>query len=214
MIIDPKKYDYPSIYKLIIGSIVPRPIAFVSSLGRDGTRNLAPFSFFNGICSNPPSLLFCTTVRKDGQEKDTLRNVAESGEFVVNIVSEEFAEQMNICSTDFPPDVDEFRVSGLTPVGSDLVAPPRVGESHISMECRLNQIVRVGEGPGSGRVVIGEILRFHIRDDHFDSFRIDQEKLRAIGRMGGPTYTRTRDRFDLVRPQAGELKDGEKPRRD
>ncbi|MBI1804510.1 MAG: flavin reductase family protein [Ignavibacteriae bacterium] len=206
MIIDPKDHDDYNIYKLMIGSIVPRPIAFVSSISVDGIRNLAPFSFFNGVCSNPPTILFCTVVRKDGKHKDTLNNVAATKEFVVNIVSEDFAEQMNITSGDFPPNVDEFEVSGLTPIPSDLVKPSRVKESRISLECKLQQIVTVNDLPGGGVVVFGEILRFHIADELFDNYRIDQDKLRAIGRMGGPTYTRTRDRFDLIRLKAGEIK--------
>jgi flavin reductase (DIM6/NTAB) family NADH-FMN oxidoreductase RutF len=107
---------------------------------------------------------------------------------------------MNIASGEYPPDVDEFIKSGLTPVPSDVVKPPRVKESMVSMECRLSQIVRIGSGPGGGCTVFGEIVQFHIVDELFDNFRIDAEKLRAIGRMGGPAYTRTRDRFEMVRP--------------
>ena len=206
MIINPSEHDYNAIYKLMIGAIVPRPIAFVSSLSADGIRNLAPFSFFNGVCSNPPIITFSTTVRKDGQRKDTLNNVEATGEFVVNIVSEDFAEKMNLCSADVPPSVDEFAISGLTPIPSDLVKPPRVQESRIAMECTLVQIVHLNQEPGGGSIVIGEIVRFHIADELFENFRIDPEKLRAVGRMGGPTYTRTRDRFDLVRPKTGEMK--------
>ena len=192
----------------MIGSIVPRPIAFVSSLSPSGVRNLAPYSFFNGVCSNPPIVVFSSVIRKDGGHKDTLNNVEATGEFVVNIVSEEFAEQMNITSADVAPEVDEFTLSGLTAIASDLVKPPRVKESKISMECKLAQIVRFGSGPGGGCSVFGEILRFHIADELFDNYRIDQDKLHSIGRMGGPTYTRTKDRFDLIRPKTGEVKNG------
>jgi flavin reductase (DIM6/NTAB) family NADH-FMN oxidoreductase RutF len=125
---------------------------------------------------------------------------------VVNVVSEEFAEQMNICSAEFPPNVDEFEVSGLTPVASDLVKPPRVKESHINMECRLLQVVDVSTKPLGGSLVIGEVLRFHIDGALLDSYKIDPDKLQAIGRMGGPTYVRTTDRFDMARPKAGEIK--------
>jgi len=201
VIINPNEHDHNNIYKLMIGSIVPRPIAFVSTVSPNGVRNLAPFSFFNGVCSNPPIVLFSTVIRKDGKHKDTLNNVQATKEFVVNIVSEEFAEKMNLSSADVPPDVDEFTLSGLTPIPSDCVKPPRVKESKISMECKLIQIVQFGTGPGGGHTVFGEILRFHIDDELFDNFRIDPDKLHPIGRMGGPTYTRTRDRFDLVRPK-------------
>jgi flavin reductase (DIM6/NTAB) family NADH-FMN oxidoreductase RutF len=201
--IDPAKHDYNSIYKLMIGSIVPRPIAFVSSMSPEGVRNLAPFSFFNGVCSNPPTILFATTVRKDGSEKDTLNNIEATREFVVHIVSEPMAEAMNLCSAEVPPDIDEFTLSHLTPVPSDCVRPPRVKEALIAMECRLTQIVHINpHQPGGGNIVIGEILLFHIADELLDNFRVDPDKLMAIGRMGGPTYARTRDRFDLVRSKA------------
>jgi flavin reductase (DIM6/NTAB) family NADH-FMN oxidoreductase RutF len=206
MTINPKDHEYGNIYKLMIGCIVPRPIAFVSSLSPDGIPNLAPFSFFNGVCSNPPIVLFSTVIRKDGKHKDTLNNIEATKEFVVNIVSEDFAEKMNICSADFPPEVDEFQVSGLSPIPSDLVKPPRVKESRISMECKLVTVVNFGNHPGAGSTIFGEVLRFHIADELFDNFRIDPDKLNPIGRMGGPTYTRTKDRFDLVRPKAGEIK--------
>lgn len=201
VIIDPKKNEPANIYKLLIGAIVPRPIAFVSSLSADGVRNLAPFSFFTAVSANPPVICFSPMIRGgDGTRKDTLNNIEATGEFVVNIVSENFAQKMNACSADFPPEVDEFIESGLTPVASDLVKPPRVKESMITMECRLLQIVHVSPKPLGGSIVLGEILRFHVHDDLFDNFRIDPDKLSAIGRMGGPTYTRTRDRFTMERP--------------
>jgi flavin reductase (DIM6/NTAB) family NADH-FMN oxidoreductase RutF len=183
---------------LLIGSIVPRPIAFVSTVSPDGVRNLAPFSFFNAICGEPPTVCFASGVRQP--RKDTLLNAEATREFVVNIVSEEIGAQMNVCSGDYPHDVDEFEVSGLTPVASDLVKPPRVGESHVSMECKVTQIVEVSKRPMGGSLVIGEVIRFHVDDAILDHFRIDPDKLLAIGRMGGNTYARTRDRFDMIRP--------------
>lgn len=199
---DPQDHAYSNIYKLMIGSIVPRPIAFVSSVDAAGIRNLAPFSFFTGVGSNPPTVLFCPVIRTgDLPEKDTLRNVEATGEFVVNIVSESFAAQMNQCSAEVPADVDEFALSGLTAVASDLVRPPRVAESAVQMECKLMEIIRTGAQPGAGIVVLGRIVRFHIREDLVDNYRIDPDKLAAIGRMGGPTYARTHDRFDLQRPK-------------
>jgi flavin reductase (DIM6/NTAB) family NADH-FMN oxidoreductase RutF len=211
VIIFSSDHPYPDIYKLMIGSIVPRPIAFISTMSMDGIRNLAPFSFFNGVCSNPPTVLFSTVVRADGKHKDTLNNVEATGEFVVNIVSEDFATAMNATSADFPPDVDEFAESGLTPIPSTVVKPARVKESRINMECKVSQIVRFNaDQPGGGVTVFGNILVFHIADELFDNFRIDPDKLQAIGRMGGPTYTRTKDRFELIRPKAGELKNVER----
>jgi flavin reductase (DIM6/NTAB) family NADH-FMN oxidoreductase RutF len=167
-------------------------------------RNLAPFSFFTAISANPPVICFSPMIRgSDGTRKDTLNNIAATKEFVVNIVSEDFAEKMNVCSAEFPPDTDEFQKSQLTAVPSDLVKPPRVAESPINMECRLVQIVEVSTKPLGGSIVLGEVLRFHIRDDDrlFDNFKIDPDVLKAIGRMGGPIYTRTSDRFCMERPK-------------
>jgi flavin reductase (DIM6/NTAB) family NADH-FMN oxidoreductase RutF len=199
--VDPQSEAVSDIYKLMIGAIVPRPIAFVSSVDTEGAFNLAPFSFFTAISANPPVICFSPMVRaSDGASKDTLRNIEATGEFVVNIVSEDFAAQMNVCSAEFPPEVDEFAASGLTPVASDLVKPPRVAESRVNMECRLMQIVNVSAKPLGGSLVIGEVLRFHVADEVFQNFRIDPDLLRPIGRMGGPTYARVTDRFDLIRP--------------
>lgn len=202
MIVDPKPAGWLDTYKLMIGAIVPRPIAFVSTLSPEGIRNLAPFSFFTGVSANPPVICFCPTRRAgDRPHKDTLRNIAITKEFVVNIVSEEFGGQMNITSAEFPPEVDEFEASGLTPIPSDLVKPFRVKESHVHMECKLYLLVEVGGLPGSGSLVLGEVLRFHVDDRYVDNFKIDPDLLRPIGRMGGATYTRTTDRFDMVRPK-------------
>jgi flavin reductase (DIM6/NTAB) family NADH-FMN oxidoreductase RutF len=199
--VDPQAAAVSDIYKLMVGVIVPRPIAFVSSISADGVLNLAPFSFFTGISANPPVICFSPMVRSsDGARKDTLRNIEATKEFVINVVSEDFASQMNVCAAEFTPDVDEFAASGLTPLDSDLVKPPRVKESRVNMECRLVQIVTVSEKPLGGSLVIGEVLRFHIADELFRDSKIDPDLLRPIGRMGGPTYTRVTDRFDMVRP--------------
>ncbi len=202
MVIDPREAGHQNVYKLLIGAVVPRPIAFVSTISRAGVPNLAPFSFFTAVSANPPIVAFCP-VRRAGPNpnKDTLNNIAATREFVVNIVSEEFAKQMNACSADYPPDVDEFTASGLTPIASDLVKPPRVAESHIHMECKLYLILEFGELPGSGNLVLGEVVRFHVDDAYFDDFKIDPDKLLAIGRMGGSAYSRTVDRFEMIRPK-------------
>jgi flavin reductase (DIM6/NTAB) family NADH-FMN oxidoreductase RutF len=202
VIVDPGNTAAANVYKLMVGAIVPRPIAFVSTLSAAGVRNLAPFSFFTGISANPPVICFSPMIRSsDGQKKDTLRNIEETGEFVVNVVSEDFAPQMNLCAPEYPAEVDEFELSGLTAIPSDLVRPPRVAESRIHMECKLYQIVHVSPKPLGGSLVIGEVLRFHVSDALFTDFRIDPDLLRAIGRMGGPTYARTTDRFDMPRPK-------------
>jgi flavin reductase (DIM6/NTAB) family NADH-FMN oxidoreductase RutF len=188
---DPASNSPNDIYKLMVGSIVPRPIALVSSVDESGVRNLAPFSYFTACSSNPPVVVFCPILRPvPPMAKDTLRN----------IVSEEFAERMNATAAQVLPEVDEFVLSGLTPIPSELIKPARVAESHIHMECRLLQVVQVSDRPGGGSLVLGEVLRFHVRQDMVKDFRIDPDKLHAIGRMAGSTYVRTTDRFDLERP--------------
>jgi flavin reductase (DIM6/NTAB) family NADH-FMN oxidoreductase RutF len=201
LIVDPGSTDYPSVYKLLIGSVVPRPIAFVSTVNTEGAFNVAPFSFFTVASANPPVLVFTVSRRANSDPcKDTLRNITTAREFVVNIVSEEFGDKMNLCAGEYPPEIDEFQVSGLTPVPSDLVKAPRVAESHINMECRLLYTIEMSGLVGGGNLVLGEVIRFHIDDAYFHNYRIDPDKLRAIGRMAGNSYTRTRDRFDMIRP--------------
>ncbi|MEO8660087.1 MAG: flavin reductase family protein [Bryobacteraceae bacterium] len=203
VIVDPNAEQPVNIYKLLVGVIVPRPIAFVSTLNAEGARNLAPFSFFTAISANPPVICFSPMIRSsDGQRKDTLRNIEATGEFVVNTVSEDFGERMNRCAPEFPPEIDEWVVSGLTPVPSDLVKPPRVAEARVSMECKLLQVVHVSDQPLGGSIVLGTVLRFHIAGDIITDFKVDPDQLRAIGRMGGPTYVRTTDRFDMIRPKS------------
>lgn len=199
MIIDPTALPAQTMYRVLIGSVVPRPIAFVSTLSADGVLNLAPFSFFNAFCADPPVVGFGPVWRNP--PKDTIANIRDMREFVVNVVSEEIAEAMNVCSAEFPPEIDEFQQSKLTPIPSAVVKPPRVKESKIHMECSLLQIVDFSEKPQGGSLVLGQILRMHVDDDIIDAnYKIDPDKLRAIGRMGGPEYTRTRDRFAMIRP--------------
>lgn len=200
MIVDPAASSPQDVYKLLVGAVVPRPIAFVSSISKEGIRNLAPFSFFTVASSNPPVIVFQNTVRANGTCKDTVTNIAATREFVVNIVSEDFATKMNAASAEVPPDVDEFEISGLTAVPSDLVVPPRVAESKIQMECKLLQIINVSDLPMGGALVLGEVLRFHVDESVMGNSYIDPDKLRPIGRMGGPTYVRCSDRFDMKRP--------------
>jgi flavin reductase (DIM6/NTAB) family NADH-FMN oxidoreductase RutF len=200
--LNPADHTPNNIYRLMVGAIVPRPIAFVSTISAEGVLNLAPFSFFTAVSANPPVICFSPMVRPNaaGALKDTLRNVEETREFVVNIVSEDFARQMNVCSADFPPEIDEFAASGLTPLASELVRPPRVRESRIHMECRLLFTVHVSDLALGGSLVLGRVLRFHIDDSLVADFKIDPAKLAAIGRMAGATYARTTDRFEMPRP--------------
>lgn len=203
---DPANSQPRQIYKLMTGIIVPRPIALVSTVDAHGIANLAPFSFFTGVGSVPPTVLFCPTLRSVGgpeadQRKDTLRNVEDTGEFVVNVVSDAIAAGANAAAAEVAPEVDEFQLAHLTAIPSEMVRAPRVAESPAHMECRLMQVVYTSHLPGSGVVVLGEVVRFHVREDLFDDFRVDPAGLDAVGRMAGNTWVRTRDRIELIRPK-------------
>jgi flavin reductase (DIM6/NTAB) family NADH-FMN oxidoreductase RutF len=207
--INPAEFEPRQVYKLMTGIIVPRPVALVSTVDRNGVPNLAPFSFFTGVGSNPPAVLFCPVVRSrsiaaDAQSdlrKDTLRNVEETGEFVVNVVSEAIAAAANATAAEVPPEVDEFVLSGLTTLASEVVRPARVAESPAQMECKLLQVIYTSREPGGGVIVLGEIVRFHVRKNLVEDFRVDPAGLDAVGRMAGNTWVRTHDRIELIRPQ-------------
>ena len=199
MELDPHVIGDAAAYKLLIGCVVPRPIAWVSTVDAAGVRNLAPFSFFMGVCGEPPTIAFSSGPRAGGR-KDTVRNVEASGEFVVNVVDDAHAEAMNATSGEYPPEVDEFTVASLAATPGVRVAAPRVAGAPISLECRLVQIVRIGRGPHS--VVFGEIVYLHVRDDLYDTAtgRIDVAALRPVGRLAGHMYSRTHDLFEMKRP--------------
>lgn len=201
MIYDPAEHPFSETHKLMIGSIVPRPIALVSTTSNNGINNLAPFSYFNGVCSKPPTIMFAPARRGwDGKEKDTLINIRNTKEFSINIVSEDIGEKMVKCSTDYEKEVDEYSKSGLSPLSSKKIKPPIVSESKISLECILNQIVQIGkEDAGSGFIVIGTIVLFHIDDEVYDNGRIILDKLQPLGRVAGNGYVRSTDTFDIVR---------------
>jgi len=188
-------------FKTLLSCVMPRPIAFVSTISPDGIPNLAPFSFFNGVGSNPPAIIFSPSTKADGTSKDTIVNLRAVPECVVNVVPHDIRAAMNEASYPFPPEVNEFDAAGFTPLPSRLVRPARVAESPVHMECRLMQIVPVGSGPLSGNVCICEILCFHIADEvvHPDG-TADAEKLDLIGRLGGDDYSTIRDRFELPKP--------------
>lgn len=205
MIVDPSQTEPGNIYKLLIGSITPRPIAFVSTVSKDGINNLAPYSFFTGVSANPPVIGFSPMINMEGRLRDSRLNIEAYEEFVVNVVSEDIAERMNATAVDVPPEIDEFELAGLTPLPCNVVSAPRVKEARISMECKLVQVVELSKEKLSGAFVMGEIVQFHIDDDIFDNFRIDPDKLKTVGRMGGVSYTRTTDRFDLQRPDLNEV---------
>jgi flavin reductase (DIM6/NTAB) family NADH-FMN oxidoreductase RutF len=188
-------------YRLLVGLITPRPIAWVSTVSPGGVTNLAPFSFFNGVAANPPTLLFSVVNRRDGSKKDTVRNIEATGELVVNLVSHDLREAMNATSAELPYEESELELAGLTPLPSERVRPPRIKEAKVHMECVLHDIVRVGEGPLSANVILARILLVHLDDDVVDANgRIDPRRLDTIGRMGNDTYVRTTDLFDMPRP--------------
>jgi flavin reductase (DIM6/NTAB) family NADH-FMN oxidoreductase RutF len=201
MKVQPNTLAWKEAYKLLIGSVLPRPIAFVSTINKVGEVNLAPFSFFTGICADPMMVCFAP-MRKtgEGDKKDTLLNIEESGEFVINIVGEKIAEQMNECATPFPKGTDEFLESGLTKANSEMVGPPRVEESDVQLECVLDQIVEFGDHEGSGSLVIGKVVMVHVRDALYRDGKIDTAMLQPVGRLAGQEYTRAvADTFTLIR---------------
>lgn len=197
MQLDPQTLGATDVYKLLIGCIVPRPIAWVSTIDAAGIANLAPFSFFMGVCNDPPTIAFSAGPRENAN-KDTVANIQSGGDFVVNIVDDSLAEQMNLSAGDYPPDADEFALTGLTAASSVKVRAPRLAESPVNMECRVSQIFSVGQGPHS--LVLGEVVYFHVRDDLYHHGRLDQHALRPVGRLAGHLYTHVNDIFELKRP--------------
>jgi len=185
-------------YKLLSGLIVPRPIGWIGTRRPDGTGNLAPFSFFNLVSSSPPTVIFSGGRHAD-RPKDTVSLAEATGVFTVNIVSEEVAPAMNVTSGTYDADADEFVIAGLTPIPGEVVDAPMVAESPANLECQVVEIVDIGEG-GRTRLVIGEVVALHVSDQVLDGTRIDNDALKAVGRMAGNTYVRTRDRFDMERP--------------
>jgi flavin reductase (DIM6/NTAB) family NADH-FMN oxidoreductase RutF len=210
MIVSPSDLSHKDLYNILLNSVAPRPIAWVSTASASGQLNLAPFSFFNVACVDPPLLAFAPGLRRPkqteathGEPKDTLRNVRETKEFVVNIVTYELAEAMNITSGEYDASVNEFELAKLTPQASKIVRPPRVAESPVSFECRLHQILDFSSAPTSGSLVIGEIVSIHINDAHLKDGKLNRNSLDLIGRMSGLQYTRTTERFEIVRPKVG-----------
>jgi flavin reductase (DIM6/NTAB) family NADH-FMN oxidoreductase RutF len=192
------------LYKILIGSVVPRPIAFVSTRSAAGMGNLAPFSFFNAVGQNPPTLAF-SVVDRGPRMKDTSRNVGEHPEFIVHIVSEPIAEKMNITSGDYGGHINEFVEAGFTAVPGTAVDVPRVKEALVAMECRMTHHLRIGSKPPYTSHILGEVIYWHVDESVLaDRGRIDPDRLRAVGRMGGSEYTRTGDRFAMERPVIAE----------
>jgi flavin reductase (DIM6/NTAB) family NADH-FMN oxidoreductase RutF len=210
MNVSPSNLSHNELYGLILNSVAPRPIAWVSTLSASGQANLAPFSFFNCVCIEPPLLAFAPGLRTprqpgstDGEAKDTLRNVRETKEFVINIVTYDLAEAMNKTSGEYDASVNEFELAQVAAAPSQVIKVPRVAASPVSFECRLYQILDFSPSPKSSSLVIGEIVSIHVDEAHIKEGKLDRNSLDLIGRMGGIQYTRTTQRFDMVRPKVG-----------
>lgn len=208
MNVNPSNLSHSELYGLILNSVAPRPIAWVSTLSASGRPNLAPFSFFNCVCVEPALLAFAPGMRSPktpgsstGEAKDTLRNVRETKEFVVNIVTYELAEAMNLTSGEYDASINEFELAQIATAPSQVVKVPRVAASPVSFECRLHQILDFSPSPKSGSLVIGEIVSIHVDDANMKDGKLDRNSLDMVGRMGGIQYSRTTERFEMVRPK-------------
>jgi flavin reductase (DIM6/NTAB) family NADH-FMN oxidoreductase RutF len=201
MLIDVARADVLDVYRMLVDVVTPRPIAWVTSVDREGRVNLAPFSFFNAFGANPPVVVFSPTLRRDGTKKDTLLNVEEAGEFVLNAAVESLALAVNETSRELPHGMSEAEAAGLTLVPSIKVRPPRVAESPVQMECRVLRVLPIGQGALAANLVVGEVIVFHIDDKLLDGHgRVDPTKLRTIARLGGDLFCRSTDLFAMKRP--------------
>lgn len=205
MVVRPKEIPVPQMHAYLLGSVSPRPIAFVSTVDKEGRINLSPFSFFNVFSANPPIVVFSPARKgRDNTVKDTYLNILEVPEAVVNIVSYSMVHQASLASAEYPRGVNEFEKTGFTQVPSELVKPPRVAESPVSMECRVNQVIELGSGGGAGNLVICEVMLMHIKDEVLDEEgKIDPRKVDAVARMGGDWYCRANGEALFRLPQPG-----------
>lgn len=199
MVIDPAAIERRDLHHFLISVIVPRPIAFVSTLGKDGSHNLAPFSYFNLISSRPP-LVGISINRRAGAPKDSARNARDSGDFVVNLVDEALSARAVEASGEWPQEVDEFALTGLTPVPSEKVKSPRVKESPVSLECRLDRILEIGDTD----FAIGEVVWAHVKDEVLRDGRVDATLLHPVGRLGSDQYTVVREVMSIPRPRVAK----------
>ena len=202
--IDTTETKNPKLHHYLLGSVGPRPICFASTIDKDGNRNLAPFSFFNVFSSNPPIAVFSPARSgRTGQQKDTYNNVKEVPEVVINIVDYSMVHQMSLASSPYNPNEDEFVKSGLTAIESEVVKPWRVKESPVQMECKVNEVIELGEGGGAGNLIVCEILKIHIAESILDENQaIDQKKIDLVARMGGDWYCRADENsmFEIKKP--------------
>lgn len=199
--IDARDIDILSAYKLLIGSVVPRPIAFVTSLSENGAVNAAPYSSWNLVTSKPPTVVFSIAAKANGEKKDTLRNIERTKEFVINTVGEWMVEAMNLCSEELPYGESELEKVGLSTIAASHVVVPRIKESPIHIECKLHSAIPIGDGAaGSATLVIGEVLAFHIHKPAYQGGKIMVEELKPVSRLGGLRYGLVGDVFELPRP--------------
>ncbi|EFM09455.1 flavin reductase domain protein FMN-binding [Paenibacillus curdlanolyticus YK9] len=199
--IDPSQQSDKDNYKLLIGSIIPRPIAFVTTLSQEGVMNAAPFSFFTIVTVNPP-MIAISVQRKQGERKDTARNAIATGELVVHIASESYVEQLNATAASLPPDESEVALAGLTPIASDRVAVPGIAEASIRMECVLERAIPLGgtaEQPAAD-LLIARIVQFHVAESLYENGRIDPHGLRPVSRLAGNDYAKLGELFTVERP--------------
>ena len=187
-------------YRLLVDCVVPRPIAWVSTIDAEGRVNLAPFSFFQAVGAEPPSVMVSIGRHRDGEYKDTGVNLRATGEAVVSIVTDDLAEAMNLTAGEHPFGVDEMQLAGLTPAPCRHVAPPRVAESPVALECRLSQEVQIGDTENAYFIAVLEVVAFHVRDDLYDDGRIDPRRLQPLSRLGGNAYAHPGEVFEMERP--------------
>ncbi|GAB4009552.1 MAG: hypothetical protein Fur0010_00430 [Bdellovibrio sp.] len=198
--------DFTQNYKFLIGAILPRPIAVVSTINDDGSNNLAPFSFFTAVSAKPMIIAFSPLIRSATADlKDTPKNILKNKEFVVNIVSEEIANQVNLCSTELPYGEDEFKFSGLTPIPSEKIKPMRIKESLIHFECHFRDCLDYGHHVGGGQIITGEVIKVHIDENILENGRIITSKLKPVGRGAGNDWFRCTDVFELERLMKAQI---------
>ncbi len=202
--INPKEIEVPKLHHYLLGAVGPRPIAFASTVDENGNRNLSPFSFFNVFSANPPIMVFSPARSgRTGATKNTFDNVKATKEVVINVVNYDIVQQMSLSSSPYAADVDEFVKSGLTPIPSETIKPFRVKESPVQFECKVNEVVELGQNGGAGNLVICEVLRIHINKAVLDSDgMIDQHKIDLVSRMGGNWYCRAdkNSMFEIEKP--------------
>lgn len=208
MQIDVSDLEPTAAYHLLTSLVIPRPIAWVSTLAPDGTPNLAPFSFFQGVSNDPVSVIVSIARHPEGARKDSAGNALASGELVVNIVSEDLAEAMNATASDVLPGVDEWALAGVTPVPCVHVAPPRVAESPASFECKVTETLQIGKAPSDYLLLVCEIVAYHVRDSLLVDGRVDPKALAPLCRLGGSGYARLGEVFHMPRPRADRTRPG------